>query len=175
MEIADMDQIEAIGQSLCLVAGVIAYVLISYAAPRELLRKSLERHYRDWIVNSKAYWLRASDKWVINQRIYYTDELRNDVLVSVLFGTFGGLGGIYAFVTLTSRELAGFLAAPTIPSTVLLLFVLTQVDRVRLIDTEIALRKLIDPQFDHEVELNNMLSSDRKWIRKVFGAATSKQ
>jgi hypothetical protein len=46
---------------------------------------------------------------------------------------------------------------------------------VRLIDAEIAVRRLIDPHFDDKLELVKMLENERKRVKRIVGPDPSKR
>ena len=163
-----MDSLYHTGQVLKLVLGISLYLLISYALPRELMRASLRKHYREWIA-STAYWRRHCDKWIVGRRVFYPDELWNDIFISALYGIFLGMAGTKAFIEIAELDNGVSLLLPTILSTAVLLFVLAQFDRVLLIDEEIKIKKLIDPDFNDEHELRRLLTEDRKWVKRIIG------
>lgn len=148
---------------------VCAFILFSYALPSYFIQRSLRRHYREWIVDSKAYWHRFSDKWVIGNRVFYTDELTYDILVSLLYGiVLGNIGARILFSFLEIDQKFVFIVGTAI-ATALLLFAFTQLERVRLIDAALEVKKITDPQFENESEITELLIRDHAWVRKIIG------
>ena len=161
-----MENLEQIGKALQTTLGVIVYILLSYALPREVIRKSLRKHYREWVTTG-AYWHRNYDKWVVRRRVFYTDEFWGDLQLAVVCGLLLGSGAAFAFLWFTKVEEVPFFFWGTILSTTFLLFVLAQVDRLQFIDAEIELKKLANSAFDPELELKKLLEGDRRWVKKV--------
>jgi hypothetical protein len=157
-----------------LMSVLAAQVVLAYAVPRELSRRSMERHYDEWIVKSRAYWWRASDKWVIRSRIFYVDEFIGDLLGSIGWAVTGSLISALAFSTLLSREVSTSLFGPNLLVNAILLIAMTQCDRVRLIDAAIAIRTAIEPRFEPAGEMEKVTSGEDKWVKKVVGVAPTK-
>lgn len=163
-----MELFQPMGRMLNLILGVLLFLLISYALPREVIRGRLQKRYREAILVTGSYWERSFDKWIVKGRIYYTDEMKNDVFCCALWGIVGNFVGIHAFAALTSKELVEFLLIPAIPATTLLLYSFIQIDRVHVIDEELSLRRAMDPQFDESLELRKLVVRDRRFVKRVI-------
>ncbi len=163
-----MDALTEVTAALRTTLGVILYIAISYALPKELIQRSLRTHYREWIIASGAYWGRSYDKWIIGSRVFYTDEFWGDVLTSVLSGLVLGSLGTAALIGITGIGFISFLYFATSTSVTVLLFFLTQLDRIRLIDSELQVKKMARPSFDNELEIKKLLDGDRRFVKRVL-------
>lgn len=149
--------------------AMCGYIIFSYALPSLFIQRSLRKHYREWIVDSGAYWGRAYDKWIISNRVFYTDELTWDILTSLFSGiVFGNIGARILLIYLEIDQ-QFILITGTAISSALLLFAFAQLERFRLIDATLEIKKLTDPQFDNESEIKQLLDHDRQFIKKVVG------
>lgn len=146
-----------------------AFILLSYTLPSYFIQRSLHKHYREWILDSRAYWYRYSDKWIIGNRIFYTDELTYDILVSLFCGIVLGNAGARILFSFLEIDQKFVFIVGTVISATLLLFVFTQLERIRLIDVVLELKKITDPQFDNESEITELLIHDHVWVRGVIG------
>lgn len=148
---------------------VCGYIFFAYALPSLFIQRSLRKHYREWIVDSGAYWRRASDKWIIRNRVFYTDELTWDIITSIFSGIV--FGNISARILLSYLEIDQqfMLITGTAISSALLLFIFAQLERIRIIDATLEIKKMTDPQFDNESEIKQILDNDHQFIKKVVG------
>jgi hypothetical protein len=137
------------------------------------MRRSVTQHYREW-VQARAYWGRAYDKWIIGDRVFYTDEFWDDLLSSVLAGVALNVAYLYLLSQISSEkfDLPIILAATT--STQIILFLTRQYDRCRISDEEVDRRQRLDSSFSGEAEMNRLLSSDQKFVRRIIGRHRAK-
>ena len=161
--------------SFKLLLSVLLWIVLCCVGPREFMRGSVSQHYREW-VQARAYWGRAYDKWIIGDRVFYTDEFWGDLFSSACAGV--ALNLVY-FCLLSQIapehfDLPILLAATA--STPIILFFTRQYDRCRISDEEVDRRQRIDPSFSGEAEMKRLLCSDRKFVRRIFGrhAATAR-
>lgn len=154
--------------SLKLFLSVLLWVVLCCIVPREFMRRSVVEHYREW-VRAKAYWGRAYDKWIIGNRIFYTDEFWSDLLSSVLVGVALNFAYMYIldYAAPEYIDLPVILAA-TITSPIILFFT-RQYDRCRVSDEEVDRRQLIDRSFSGEAEMSRLISSDQRFVRRIIG------
>ena len=162
--------------SFKLLLSVLLWIVLCCVGPREFMRRSVSQHYREW-VQARAYWGRAYDKWIIGNRVFYTDEFWSDLLSSVFAGVALNFAYLYLLIQIAPEhvDLPILLAAAT--STPIILFFTRQYDRCRISDEEVDRRQRIDPSFSGEAEMKRLLSSDRKFVRRIVGrhAATRAQ
>lgn len=128
----------------------------------------MRRHYREWIVASDAYWRRAYYKWIVGHRIFHTDEFAADIWLSVLLGPVCGFIGAATLMRYIEVDAPlTFLVASVVAAAVFLFFI-TLWERIRLIDAELELKRLVAPSFDNEAEIRRLLEGDRRYIKKVL-------
>lgn len=151
---------------------VLAWALLTFLLPRDLKRRSLTQHYREW-VRQRSYWGRAYDKWIIGDLVFYTDEFWGDVFGSLVIG-FGTTVLVFVLsLWLGLQEdalkllVGSFLASPP------LLFVTAQFDRVYLARDAIRERQAIDPALNPDQEMKEMLGVRPHQIRRVIGRYAS--
>jgi hypothetical protein len=151
-----------------LVLAVVAWLVLCYAIPREVMQRSVRQHYREW-VKVRAYWRRNYDKWIVGNRIFYTDEFWSDIVESLFFGLAPSLVYVACLKRITNiDDYYPFLVASAVSSTAIL-FILRLNDRCHIADDEIARRHELAPSFSGESEMKEVLSSDQKFVRRVLG------
>ncbi len=154
--------------SIKLLLAALLWIVLCCVGPREFMRRSISQHYRDW-VQARAYWGRDYDKWIIGNRVFYTDEFWSDLFSSVLTGVTLNFAYIYFLLQIEPEhvDIPIILAAAT--STPIILFSTRQYDRCRISDEEVNRLQTIDPSFSGEAEINRLLSSNQKFVRRVIG------
>jgi hypothetical protein len=141
------------------------------------MRRSAAQHYREG-VRARAYWGRHYDKWIIGNRVFYTDEVLGDILSCL----FAGPALNVAFALLLDKVASDYLSLPfaigtfqlhallaASISTSLLLLLTRMYDRCHLADQEIARREVTDPSFSGDAEMRRILEGERTYIRRVLG------
>lgn len=150
---------------------VLAWGLLAFILPRELKRRGLWEHYRQWVMSSRAYWGRASDKWVINDLVFYTDEFWGDVWGAIFVGIGSTIAVGFLILWLDiyrSEELLKLLVGNVI-ATPLILFSAVQIDRVSLARAAIELGRALTPTLDPDAEMKKMMAERPHFIRRVRG------
>lgn len=154
--------------SFKLLLSVLLWIVLCCVGPREFMRHSVSQHYREW-VQARAYWGRAYDKWVIGNRVFYTDEFWGDLFSSLLAGVALNVAYLYLFSQIATEQADLPILLAATASTPIILFFTRQYDRCRISDEEVDRRQRIDPSFSGEAEMNRLLSSDQKFIRRIIG------
>lgn len=154
--------------SFKLLLAFLLWIMLCCLGPREYMRHSISQHYREW-VRARAYWGRTYDKWIIGNRVFYTDEFWGDLLASMFAGVALNFAYIYLLTQFTTEpvDLPILLAATA--STPIILFATRQYDRCRVSDEEVDRRQEMDPSFSGEVEMSRLLGSDQKYVRRIIG------
>lgn len=172
----------ALPSSLQLVLIILGWATLCYALPREYMRRSAAQHYREW-VRARAYWGRHYDKWIVGDRIFYTDEFWGDIT----FCLFAGPAINLAYVLLLDKLGSKYISLPfqsealqlqtilgaSITSSLLLLATRFY-DRCHLADEEIARREATEPGFSGSLEIKRILEEKPNYIRRIIGKHASK-
>ena len=127
---------------LIFIACIFAYLVVSYALPILIIQKKLRKHYREWI-KMGAYWGRHYRKIIIKNKVFYTDEFTMDLFIAAICGSLGG--GFGCKILLFNFDLADYVKddiwiASMIASSIII-FVVTQIERFRIIDDELSIHK----------------------------------
>ena len=158
--------------SSLVVVAMLAWITVGIILPREMMRRWAVQHYREWIAE-RAYWGRSSNKWVLGNRIFYADELWDDIIVSLLLSTVTNLAFIFIAMKIGIHTadpdivLAGLVASPVV------LFLARIHDRFHVADEEIARRQAIDPAFSADTEMKRLLEGDQNYVRRICGRRTA--
>jgi len=142
---------------------IFVYLLMSTVLPLYFIKKSLRKHYREWI-GMGAYWARHYRKIIIKQKVFYTDEFTMDLIIAILSGFLGG--GFGSKILLWNFDLPNYIKddiriAAIIASSILVFFV-TQVERFRIIDDELSILKRIKGDNFHEDKEMEKMKRDCK-------------
>jgi hypothetical protein len=154
--------------SFKLLLSVLLWAVICCVGPREFMRRSVSQHYREW-VQARAYWGRGYDKWIIGDRIFYTDEFWGDLFSSVLVGVALNFAYFYLLTQFATEHIDLPILLAATATTPIILFFTRQYDRCRVSDEEVDRRQRIDQSFSGEAEMSRLLYSDQKFIRRIIG------
>ena len=149
--------------------AILLWIVLCYVAPREFMRRSISQEYRE-CVRTRAYWGRAHDKWIIGNRVFYTDDFWDDIFLCLLTGLLLNFSYMVLVTQIATRivdDLETYLAAAI--SVPIFLFFMRQHDRIQVPNEEMDRRQSIDPSFSGESEMNRLLYGDRKFIRRIIG------
>ena len=167
--------------SLQLALIIFGWTTLCYALPREYMRRSAGQHYREW-VGTRAYWGRHYDKWIIGDRVFYTDEFWGDIIFCLVAGPvinlayfliIDKLGSEYTSLPFESETLQLQTILGTSITTSLLLIATRVYDRCYLPDEEVARREAIEPGFKGGLEMKRLLDEKPNYIRRIIGKHAS--
>jgi hypothetical protein len=151
-----------------LLLSVLLWIVLCCVGPREFMRRSVSQHYREW-VPVRAYWGRAYDKWIIGNRVFYTDEFWGDLFFSVFAGAALNFAYFYVLTQIASEHIDLPILLAAAASTPIILFLTRQYDRCQVSDEEVDRKQRIDPSFSGEAEMKRLLTSDQKFVRRIIG------
>lgn len=151
--------------------GLFLYGLVSFVIPTAYIHKRLYDHYRESISLTGSHWHRKYCKWIVWNRIYYTDELRNDLVFSVFGGAVFGLLGAACLVRLARFEETAQLLVSSALSSGLCIVLMSQFLRAFLIDKEINFRSRVDQNFNVVEHLQRVFHEDPGLLKRVIFSA----
>ncbi len=145
---------------------MFAYLILSYALPILIIQKKLRKHYREWI-RMGAYWGRHYRKIIVRNKVFYTDEFTGDLFIAAICGLLGG--GFGCKILLFNFDLADYIKDDilivSIIASSIIMFVVTQIERFRIIDDELSIHKEMQGNdFDELEELEKMKGDCKEYI-----------
>lgn len=118
---------------------------------------------------ARAYWGRSYNKWIIGDRIFYTDEFWSDLFSSLVTGVSLNFGYLYCLSKISDGPLDLPIILAAAASTPILLFATRQYDRCWIADEEVDRRQKLEPSFSGQAEMRQLLSGDQMFIRRIIG------
>jgi hypothetical protein len=132
------------------------------------MRRNVAEQYRDWVW-SGAYWRRAWDKWIVGERVFYTDEFWHDLIGSLIAGFGVNIAYLLAFGSLLGGPANVQALLPAAASSPVFLFLCRQWDRWAVSGAELRLRQRVDPSFTSAAEVERLLTAEPNYVRRVLG------